>query len=178
LSYGDVFEVSVLRGLGVSRLVAARPATARPRNRKKWSGREDLNLRPPAPKAGALPGCATPRRRAQQLYGLRCSLTEASRREHRAPLARAVRVEHEFERVSVRAEAQRIAIEYLTGRRLVVVLDLFNLLEIERGIEVRVLVVDRLVGERQRHRNAFQSLDEIRAGNQPRRAASSGHLFL
>ena len=28
---------------------------------KKWSGREDLNLRPPAPKAGALPGCATPR---------------------------------------------------------------------------------------------------------------------
>ena len=27
-----------------------------------WSGREDLNLRPPAPKAGALPDCATPRR--------------------------------------------------------------------------------------------------------------------
>ncbi len=25
------------------------------------TGREDLNLRPPAPKAGALPGCATPR---------------------------------------------------------------------------------------------------------------------
>src|SRR5665213_125771 len=25
------------------------------------SGREDLNLRHPAPKAGALPGCATPR---------------------------------------------------------------------------------------------------------------------
>ena len=25
---------------------------------KSWSGREDLNLRPPAPKAGALPGCA------------------------------------------------------------------------------------------------------------------------
>ncbi len=28
---------------------------------KIWSGREDLNLRPPAPHAGALPGCATPR---------------------------------------------------------------------------------------------------------------------
>jgi hypothetical protein len=28
---------------------------------KEESGREDLNLRPPAPKAGALPGCATPR---------------------------------------------------------------------------------------------------------------------
>ncbi len=27
----------------------------------RWSGREDSNLRPPAPKAGALPGCATPR---------------------------------------------------------------------------------------------------------------------
>ena len=27
-----------------------------------WSGRADLNGRPPAPKAGALPGCATPRR--------------------------------------------------------------------------------------------------------------------
>src|SRR6185437_12153464 len=27
----------------------------------KKSGREDLNLRHPAPKAGALPGCATPR---------------------------------------------------------------------------------------------------------------------
>ena len=26
-----------------------------------WSGRRDLNSRPPAPKAGALPGCATPR---------------------------------------------------------------------------------------------------------------------
>src|SRR5258705_3660427 len=28
---------------------------------KKWSGRLDLNQRPPAPHAGALPGCATPR---------------------------------------------------------------------------------------------------------------------
>jgi hypothetical protein len=28
---------------------------------KPWSGREDSNLRPPAPKAGALPGCATSR---------------------------------------------------------------------------------------------------------------------
>jgi len=28
---------------------------------KYWSGRQDLNLRPPAPKAGALPSCATSR---------------------------------------------------------------------------------------------------------------------
>ena len=28
---------------------------------RSWSGRGDLNARPPAPKAGALPGCATPR---------------------------------------------------------------------------------------------------------------------
>ena len=27
----------------------------------RWSGRPDLNRGPPAPKAGALPGCATPR---------------------------------------------------------------------------------------------------------------------
>ena len=27
----------------------------------RWSGRQDLNLRPPAPHAGALPNCATPR---------------------------------------------------------------------------------------------------------------------
>ena len=26
-----------------------------------WSGRQDLNLRPPVPQTGALPGCATPR---------------------------------------------------------------------------------------------------------------------
>ena len=30
-------------------------------NERFWSGRGDLNARPPAPKAGALPGCATPR---------------------------------------------------------------------------------------------------------------------
>ena len=37
----------------------AEPSPGWPRFLK--SGREDLNLRPPAPKAGALPGCATPR---------------------------------------------------------------------------------------------------------------------
>jgi hypothetical protein len=30
-----------------------------------WSGWPDLNRRPPAPKAGALPGCATPRTRRE-----------------------------------------------------------------------------------------------------------------
>ncbi len=30
-------------------------------NLEIWSGRKDLNLRHPAPKAGALPDCATPR---------------------------------------------------------------------------------------------------------------------
>ena len=29
--------------------------------KRNWSGREDSNLRPSAPKADALPGCATPR---------------------------------------------------------------------------------------------------------------------
>ena len=39
---------------------------------EEWSGREDLNLRPPAPKAGALPGCATPRRNRGRPGGLHC----------------------------------------------------------------------------------------------------------
>ena len=43
---------------------------------EKWSGRLDSNQRPPAPKAGALPGCATPR--------LSC---ERSRRPRRSALA-------------------------------------------------------------------------------------------
>ena len=72
----DVPRGSRARGaLRVSRRVdrkhAVDPALARrgpmtydPRDRRrKWSGREDSNLRPPAPKAGALPDCATPRRR-------------------------------------------------------------------------------------------------------------------
>ena len=36
---------------------------------KPLSGREDLNLRPPAPKAGALPGCATSRRPHSSGFG-------------------------------------------------------------------------------------------------------------
>src|SRR5581483_7942860 len=34
-----------------------------------WSGRQDLNLRPSAPKADALPGCATPRRSGSRALG-------------------------------------------------------------------------------------------------------------
>ena len=33
---------------------------------KNWSGRQDSNLRPSAPKADALPDCATPRRRGEE----------------------------------------------------------------------------------------------------------------
>src|SRR5256885_16993341 len=40
--------------------VTAGPTLLAPRSPRE-SGREDSNLRPPAPKAGALPGCATPR---------------------------------------------------------------------------------------------------------------------
>jgi hypothetical protein len=50
-----------------------------------WSGREDLNLRHPAPKAGALPGCATPRRG----ISAGCILPYCSRffKSYSAPLA-------------------------------------------------------------------------------------------
>src|SRR5258706_7741681 len=43
------------------RTTCAIAATPRPNRPSAWSGREDLNLRHPAPKAGALPDCATPR---------------------------------------------------------------------------------------------------------------------
>src|SRR3990172_510218 len=46
------------RATSSQRLVGAIPQH---HNSYSWSGLEDLNLRPPAPKAGALPGCATPR---------------------------------------------------------------------------------------------------------------------
>ena len=47
-------------------LPGGRPREGRielPKNhgQEPWSGQEDLNLRPPAPKAGALPDCAMPR---------------------------------------------------------------------------------------------------------------------
>ena len=45
-------------GMGVKPPFGLEESPVRSEN---WSGREDLNLRPPAPKAGALPGCATPR---------------------------------------------------------------------------------------------------------------------
>jgi hypothetical protein len=45
-----------------------------------WSGREDLNLRHPAPKAGALPGCATPR------LSTSCSLTVFGTPRHECSL--------------------------------------------------------------------------------------------
>src|SRR5436190_19078745 len=38
-----------------------------PAGKKTWSGWRDLNTRHPAPKAGALPGCATPRKRGQMI---------------------------------------------------------------------------------------------------------------
>ncbi len=42
------------------------PLPAIPDFQKPESGRLDLNQRPPAPKAGALPGCATPRMKKLQ----------------------------------------------------------------------------------------------------------------
>ena len=48
---------------------ALRHETAQPPPKRRlcsvfyWSGREDLNLRPPVPHTGALPSCATPRYR-------------------------------------------------------------------------------------------------------------------
>src|SRR6476660_2042712 len=46
-----------------------------------WSGRPDLNRRPPAPKAGALPGCATPRHEVRSNY-TRLANRDAASRAH------------------------------------------------------------------------------------------------
>src|SRR5436853_6393422 len=76
-----------------------------------WSGREDSNLRPPAPKAGALPDCATPRRVAQQVASEAHSeflsargfarLVHVACREQRLPLLRGRFINHELETVAV-----------------------------------------------------------------------------
>ena len=48
----------------LTRSAGARPDTTPAMRswRGKWSGRADLNCRPPGPEPGALPSCATPRR--------------------------------------------------------------------------------------------------------------------
>jgi hypothetical protein len=69
----------VLRRIRVSQTVQDFAGGAKKKDREcgpkswitcaKWSGRKDLNLRPPAPHAGALPGCATPRRQVFIIAG-------------------------------------------------------------------------------------------------------------
>ena len=59
-------EINVSRGGRRRGLTAMGPRADQRRPRLLssggfWSGREDLNLRPPEPHSGALPGCATPR---------------------------------------------------------------------------------------------------------------------
>src|SRR5258707_602059 len=57
--------------------------------RKEWSGRRDLNRGPPAPKAGALPGCATPRHEVPCNYrALLIFLTPQSPSRAAAPMLR------------------------------------------------------------------------------------------
>ena len=60
----EPFIYLVERATGIEPASSAWKAGVLPLNyaRKIWSGRQDLNLRHPAPKAGALPNCATSRR--------------------------------------------------------------------------------------------------------------------
>ena len=55
---GTSLSVVITRGRGRGATFFQKPEQHTVRN---WSGRRDLNPRHPAPKAGALPGCATPR---------------------------------------------------------------------------------------------------------------------
>src|SRR6185437_3967091 len=76
---------------GKSRCVAGIGHIARIINGLEWSGRRDSNPRPSAPKADALPDCATPRllklyrklRRHQIRSPTECSLAEYEFRTHR-----------------------------------------------------------------------------------------------
>ena len=60
----EPFIYPMERATGIEPASSAWKAGVLPLNyaRKIWSGRQDLNLRHPAPKAGALPNCATSRR--------------------------------------------------------------------------------------------------------------------
>ena len=53
-----------------------------------WSGRRDLNPRPPVPQTGALPGCATPRPSRESTRGPSWLRSAASPREGVAPCRR------------------------------------------------------------------------------------------
>ncbi len=58
---GDRYKIDYSAVAAKSRCVAGNVNIACIINSLRWSGREDSNLRPSAPKADALPGCATPR---------------------------------------------------------------------------------------------------------------------
>ena len=62
LGGGDSYKIDYSIVAVKSRCVAEIVKIAFIINKLCWSGREDSNLRPSAPKADALPGCATPRR--------------------------------------------------------------------------------------------------------------------
>ena len=54
-------RIDAFRAAGYVQKTETRCEDNRPAGMDNWSGREDLNLRPPRPERGALPGCATPR---------------------------------------------------------------------------------------------------------------------
>src|SRR5436853_7151428 len=60
---------------------------------EQWSGREDLNLRHPGPKPGALPGCATPRRYLARSWAAAISPPTLANPSFRSTGLQAVKVE-------------------------------------------------------------------------------------
>src|SRR4051812_5219602 len=87
--------MSQVRALLGAPSATATAVRATRRFRQGGSGREDSNLRPPAPKAGALPGCATPR--AKRRRGVLNSRDPRKRGTARSPPAHR-RFEHRTER--------------------------------------------------------------------------------
>ena len=68
----------------------------------RWSGRLDSNQRPPAPKAGALPGCATPRHFNSTNFAARNLQNRVTAMRHRFDALR-LSIENRSERATLTA---------------------------------------------------------------------------
>src|SRR5947209_38910 len=105
------------------------------------------------------------RRRAFQPMGRQAS-GPALRRRH---------VENEFECAAVRAQAQQSASGDAAGHQVGAVLDLVDVMDIDRGVELRILVSDTAAVKRQGDRNVVHAINELRRRRKRRRGRHAQH---
>src|SRR5689334_21705723 len=80
--------------------------------------------------------------------------------------------------MTVRAEAERLAGDVMPGRRLVVVLDLLDALQLERRLQIGILVEERVVRERERDGDPLDALHEVRATGHSGARGASPHVLV